>query len=200
MNNVFTRGVSRYVAITIVVATSCAAAQVNGNAEHGLNNYQYYFGENPFSPSKALAEFKGFLDPQNVPTAKYCGHCHSTLLHEWNESAHGNSFREPFYVKNVQLLIDEKGIAYTRHCEGCHNPIALFSGSLTTGSKVERPFDQEGISCIVCHSVTAIQDTTGTGSYVMGTPAVMLAEDGSPITGEVSDEAILARPDLHRRA
>ena len=36
--------------------------------------------------------------------------------------AHANSFRAPWYVKNVNMLMKGKGIEYTRHCEGCHNP------------------------------------------------------------------------------
>ncbi|HXC79574.1 MAG TPA: tetratricopeptide repeat protein, partial [Candidatus Acidoferrum sp.] len=40
----------------------------------------------------------------------------------------------------------------------------------------------------------------GTGSYVMGVPAVMVREDGTPVAGAVSDADILSRPDLHRKA
>jgi hypothetical protein len=61
-----------------------------------------------------------------------------------------------FYLKNVQLLIDQKGIAYSRHCEGCHNPIALISGVLTKASKVARPFDEERVTCSVFHSLTRL--------------------------------------------
>ena len=89
---------------------------------------------------------------------------------------------------------------YTRHCEGCHNPIALFSGALTQGAKVNRAFDQDGITCTTCHSIAKIQNTAGTGSYVMGRPAVILNADGSPKYGEVSYDEILEHTDLHKRA
>ena len=116
------------------------------------------------------------------------------------QSAHANSFRAPFYKNNVDVLIQQKGIEFTRHCEGCHNPIALFSGALTSGSPVNRSFDEDGITCMVCHSIQQIQNTSGTGSYVMGTPAVMVNEDGSPVTGPVTFDDILARPKLHSKA
>jgi tetratricopeptide (TPR) repeat protein len=151
-------------------------------------------------PSEAQADFQGFLKPSDFPTAEYCGKCHEDAHREWRESAHANSFREPFYVKNVNLLIDGKGIEYTRHCEGCHNPIALFSGALTKGSKIDRAFDQDGITCSVCHSIEKIQNTSGTGSYVMGRPAVMVNEDGSPRPGLPTYDEIFAHPELHKRA
>ena len=136
--------------------------------------YQFPFGSAPFLPSQARTETGDFISPDNFPPASYCAHCHEEVHQQWRESAHSNSFREPFYLRNVELLIKSKGIEYSRHCEGCHNPIALFSGALTTGSKMARPFDEDGVTCMVCHSISKIQNTSGTGSYVMGIPAVML--------------------------
>ena len=42
------------------------------------------------------------------------------------------------------MLIAEKGVQFSRHCEGCHNPIALFSGDLSQGMPKKRPFEDEG--------------------------------------------------------
>src|SRR5438105_2055218 len=162
--------------------------------------YDYHFGQNPFLPSQAQAAFEGFLKPSDFPTAEYCGKCHQDIHREWRQTAHANSFRAPFYLKNVQLLIDGKGIEFSRHCEGCHNPIALFSGALTKGSKIDRAFDEDGVTCSVCHSIQKIQNTSGTGSYVMGRPAVMVNADGSPREGLPTDDDIFAHPELHRRA
>lgn len=163
-------------------------------------NYALPFGSNPFLPSNAKAEFKGFLKPSDFPPASFCQECHADVHQEWRESAHANSFRAPFYLKNVQLLIDGKGIEYTRHCEGCHNPIALFTGALTTGSKVERSFDEDGITCSVCHSIVKLQDPIGLGSYVLGQPVVMVNPDGSPRPGLPDEQDILENPELHKKA
>jgi tetratricopeptide (TPR) repeat protein len=162
--------------------------------------YELPFGTNPYSPSGARATFKDFLRLSQVPSADYCSTCHQEVHREWRESAHANSFRAPFYLKNVQLLIDQKGIAFTRHCESCHNPIALFSGALTRGFTGLRPFDEEGVSCIVCHSITGLESKSGSGSYVMGVPAVMLNKDGTPRTGLPGLEEIIAEPELHKKA
>jgi Flp pilus assembly protein TadD len=163
-------------------------------------HYNFRFGTSkPFLPSNATTDTGQFIDPESFPTAKYCGHCHQAAHAQWRESAHANSFRAPWYIKNTNMLKDEKGIEYTRHCEGCHNPIALVSGALTKGSPVDRRFDADGVTCSVCHSIQRV-DTRGTGSYVLGQPAVMVDEAGKPVYGEVSDKEILAHLDRHSKA
>jgi tetratricopeptide (TPR) repeat protein len=163
-------------------------------------NYHLPFGSNPFAPSQANTESGGFIPATAFLPASYCGSCHKDVHRQWRESAHANSFREPFYLRNVEMLNNSKGIESSRHCEGCHNPVALFSGALTTGSKLERPFDEEGVTCTVCHSIQKIQDTRGTGSYIMGTPAALVKPDGTPVLGPVPENDILADLDLHKRA
>lgn len=164
------------------------------------SRYNYAFGkEHPFLPSNAMTANGQFVNPRNVPTAEYCGHCHQEAYHQWRQSVHSNSFRQPWYLKNVNMLIDEKGVQFSRHCEGCHNPIALFSGDLSQGMPKKRPFEDEGITCSVCHSIQST-DTTGTGSYVMGTPAVLIDDKGQPISRPVSDGEILAHIDWHKKA
>ena len=164
------------------------------------SRYNYAFGkEHPFLPSNAMTANGQFVSPRSVPTAEYCGHCHQEAYHQWRQSVHSNSFRQPWYLKNVNMLIAEKGVQFSRHCEGCHNPIALFSGDLSQGMPKKRPFEDEGISCAVCHSIQST-DTTGTGSYVMGTPTVLVDEKGAPVTRPVSDAEILGHLDRHKQA
>ncbi len=164
------------------------------------SRYNYAFGkESPFLPSNAMTANGQFINPRSVLTAEYCGHCHQESYHQWRQSVHSNSFRQPWYLKNVNMLIDEKGVQFSRHCEGCHNPIALFSGDLSQGMPKTRPFEQEGVTCSVCHSIQST-DTTGTGSYVMGIPAVLVDEKGAPVNHPVSDSEILAHLDRHKQA
>lgn len=163
-------------------------------------HYNYPFGKSPYLPSQAKLAGDGFISPDAFPKASYCQKCHEEAHREWRESAHANSFRAPFYKKNVDLLIQQKGIEFSRHCEGCHNPVALLSGSLTKNSPIDRSFDEDGITCMVCHSIQKIQNTSGTGSYVMGVPAVMVNPDGSPFTRPVTYDEILSHPEMHSRA
>lgn len=181
-------------------AVDNAAAQRSQYSQSVASQYNFRFGaDKPFLPSNATTDNGEFIDPQSFPTAKYCGHCHQAAYAQWRQTAHANSFRAPWYVKNVNLLIHGKGIEYARHCEGCHNPIALTSGAMTQNSPVNRKFDADGITCSVCHSIQKV-DARGTGSYVLGVPAVLVDADGKPIYGEVSDKEILAHLDRHSQA
>jgi tetratricopeptide (TPR) repeat protein len=190
-------------------AVAFLAAAIIGVAAYGQNSYgqspselSYHlpFGNNPFLPSQATTINQDFIASGAFIPASYCGSCHKDIHQQWRESAHANSFREPFYLRNVELLNKTKGIEASRHCEGCHNPVALFSGALTTGSKLERPFDEEGVTCTVCHSIQKIQNTSGTGSYIMGIPAALVKPDGTRVPGPVAENDILTDLDLHKRA
>jgi tetratricopeptide (TPR) repeat protein len=182
----------------LLFAEDKAAAPANVPA--AAHPYNYPFGASPFLPSQAKTASSSFIAAEAFPSAQYCGNCHQDIHQQWRQSAHANSFRAPFYKKNVDLLIAQRGIEFTRHCEGCHNPVALLSGALTTGSKADRSFDEDGITCMVCHSIDKVQNTSGTGSYVMATPAVMVNADGSPMTGQVTFDDILNHPKQHSKA
>ncbi|HMF90118.1 MAG TPA: multiheme c-type cytochrome, partial [Candidatus Angelobacter sp.] len=197
----------RCLALVLALLASCLSllcAQTGSPSETGSNShnqtYHYPFGPNPFLPSQAQSASGSFIPASAFPPASFCAECHADVHRQWRQSAHSNSFRAPFYLRNVELLNDAKGIEHSRHCEGCHNPIALFSGALTTGSKADRSFDEDGITCMVCHSIQKIQSTSGTGSYVMGVPAVTIKPDGTPRPWPVTADDILGRIDLHKRA
>lgn len=177
-----------------------SAAARHAYSEKVAAKYNDQFGKDShFLPSNMTTDTGEFIDPKTFPTAEYCGHCHQESHQEWRESAHSNSNRAPWYLRNVGLLADEKGIEFTRHCEGCHDPVAMAAGNLTQGSNKRRPFDADGVTCSVCHSIQKV-DTRGTGSYVLGVPAVMVDENGKPITRPVSDGEILAHLDRHSAA
>jgi tetratricopeptide (TPR) repeat protein len=181
-------------------AADDTAAQRSAYSQNVAGHYNLPFAQDqPFLPSNATTDTGEFIDPKSFPTAEYCGHCHQQVYAEWRQTAHANAFRNPWYIKNVNLLIDERGIEYTRHCEGCHNPIALTSGVLTKGGPLKRKFDDDGVTCMTCHSIQKVSKV-GTGSYVMGVPAVLVDADGKPITGPVADKDILAHLDRHAQA
>lgn len=162
--------------------------------------YDFRFSEEkPFSPGNANTFNGKFIPAKDFTSSARCAACHTDIHPQWRDSAHANAFQEPFYQKNVQDLIDQKNIAFTRHCESCHNPTALFSGALTDKSKVtDRSFDKDGVSCIVCHSIESVSGR-GIGGYIMGQPALLEEPDGTKIV-EASDEDILNDIDSHKRA
>ncbi len=163
--------------------------------------YNYRFGkENLSAPGNARIESNEFIQPGAFPTAKYCGHCHEEAYAQWRQSLHSNSFRTPFYRTSANILIRTKGIEYSRHCDSCHNPIAVLTGALTKGANVNRNFDEGGLTCSTCHSIQGLQSTLGNGSFVMSIPAVITDANGKRIPGEVPYEEILHHPDRHSKA
>ncbi len=180
-------------------AEAAKSARQSYNAKTSATYNKRFGADALFLPSNATTDTGDFLDPKGFPTAEYCGHCHQQSHEEWRQSAHSNSNRPPWYQRNVNLLAAEKGVEYTRHCEGCHNPIALLGGALTQGAPSKHSYDEDGVTCSVCHSIQKV-DTRGTGSYVMGVPAVLVDDGGQPITRAVSDAEILAHLDRHSKA
>lgn len=170
-----------------------------GYAEETAKSYDFKFGPNPFAPSNANTTTGTFIPGEMFVLSKRCGTCHTDAHAQWRQSAHGNAFREPFYQKNVKDLQNQRGIEFTRHCESCHNPAALFSGALTKNSKVKRPWDDDGVSCIACHSIQSV-DGRGIGGYVMAVPALLVKEDGTRLLAGVTDQNILDDIPSHRRA
>ena len=157
-------------------------------------------GDNISLPGNAAVEGGDFIQPGAFPTAEYCAHCHKQAYAEWRQALHSNSFRTPFYRTSVNIVMQTKGIQFARHCDSCHNPIAVLSGGLTQDSIVDRKFDRDGLTCSTCHSIVGLQSTLGNGGYVMGVPAVMTDANGKRIPGEVPYSDILAHPDWHARA
>lgn len=208
-NSVVTRRikivVAAFWAIGIVFMFSSVIVRSSRMTADEYNNwisktYDFRFGQNtPFSPSNATTYNGKFIAGDEFISSARCAQCHTDMHPQWRESAHANAFREPFYQKNVKDIIKQKDIAYTRHCESCHNPAALFSGALTDKPQFKnRPFDNEGVSCIACHSIESVNGR-GVGGYVMGQPALLVKEDGTHIS-EATNQEIMDDVPSHRRA
>src|ERR1700691_1234903 len=170
-------------------------------ADRIRQSYNFRFANDNLSlPGNAAIEGNTFIQPGAFPEAEYCGHCHEEAYAQWRQALHSNSFRTPFYRTSVNILVRTKGIEFSRHCDSCHNPIAVLSGGLTQESHVDRRFDKDGLTCTTCHSIQRLQSTSGNGSYVMGVPAVMVDENGSRIPGQVPFGDILEHPERHSKA
>jgi hypothetical protein len=144
----------------------------------------------PFGPSNALTEDGQLIPVDQFFSATRCAGCHKDTHSAWSESLHRNAAREPFYRESADILLRTRGIEFTRHCESCHTPVALFSGALTKESQRQQaPFtvlDDEGVTCTVCHSITGAR-LNGTGSFTIRHPALLAKEDGTPIFGNFTD-------------
>ncbi|MGC1620078.1 MAG: tetratricopeptide repeat protein [Candidatus Acidiferrum sp.] len=182
-------------------AQSSESTERKNYSDEISKTYNFLFGKDNISlPGSAATEGNEFIQPGAFPKAGYCAHCHEEAYHQWRQALHSNSFRTPFYRASVNILIRTKGIEFSRHCDSCHNPIAVVSGALTTDSQVDRSFDPDGLTCATCHSIQQLQSTSGNGGYVMGVPAVMVDENGKRIPGQVPYGDILEHPERHSKA
>jgi tetratricopeptide (TPR) repeat protein len=181
--------------------TETESAQRSAYTNKIRATYNFPFGKDKLSaPGNAEAEGDDFLNPKAFLSAEYCGHCHQEAYQQWRQALHSNSFRTPFYRQSVNILIRTKGIEYSRHCDSCHNPIAVLSGALTANSSASRMFDRDGLTCTTCHSITSVKSKLGNGGFVMAVPSVLVDEKGNRIAGMVPDAEILAHLDRHSKA
>ena len=137
-------------------------------ADKVRETYNFPFGKGKISvPGNAAAAGDDFLEPSAFLDAQYCGHCHQEAYHQWRQALHSNSFRTPFYRTSVNILLRTKGIEFARHCDSCHNPIAVLAGAMNPNSPIDRlfrsrwpdlhhlPFDSErgvkGWEWRICH-------------------------------------------------
>jgi len=166
--------------------------------------YNFHYGpKNPFLPGNVQVEGAGFIQPGAYPTAEYCAHCHQEAYTQWRQALHSNAFRTPFYRTSVNILIRDqtRGISFARHCDSCHNPLAVIGGGLTEDPKVDRSkIDSDGLTCMTCHSVVSLDSTNGNSSVKIGVAAVMVDEQGNRIPGQVPFEQILRHPERHSQA
>jgi Tfp pilus assembly protein PilF len=177
------------------------AAVRRAYADKVREHYSFPFVTGNISmPGNAAAEGKDFLEPEAFPDAQYCGHCHQEAYRQWRQALHSNSFRTPFYRNSVNILLRTKGVEFARHCDSCHNPIAVLAGAMNPGATLDRSFDRDGLTCTTCHSIQSVQSKLGNGGFVMGVPAVLVDEQGKRIPGIVPDAEILAHLDRHSKA
>src|SRR5580658_6375773 len=170
-------------------------------ADKVREGYHFTFAKGNISmPGNAAAEGGDFLETSAFPDAEYCGHCHQEAYHQWRQALHSNSFRTPFYRTSVNVLLRTKGVQFARHCDGCHNPIAVLGGAMDPGSNLDRLFDRDGLTCTTCHSIQSVQSKLGNGGFVMGVTSVLVDEQGRRIPGVVPDSEILAHLDRHSKA
>src|SRR5262249_62430961 len=111
--------------IVILAVPLIALCALAGARDDVGSRYNLPFGSNLFAPGEVRTTTGSFISADKFIPASYCARCHADAHAQWQQSPHRNSFREPFYKKNVESFIEQYGIESTRHCESCHNPVAL---------------------------------------------------------------------------
>jgi len=168
-------------ALVIVVAIWVAASPMKPLTREFPDDYVLPFGDNPFAPSLAMTASGGALEPDWLGDSEGCGvsNCHADIVKEWEPSAHRYSAMSPVFQAVQGAMAGNNGPESTRYCGGCHDPIALFSGSKNLYSEdLSAHGYQEGISCVACHSIERT-DVRGNANYVMAPQPRYLYEDAT---------------------
>ena len=155
-----------------------------------------------FSPSLATTASGGLLPADAFLDAQFCGQCHADSYAQWHQSAHRfASFNNPFYRKSVEYAADRVGHDPTKFCGACHDPLLLFSGRMDGPIDAATPEAQAGITCQVCHGITAIHDLRGNGGYTLAPPGQYpFAASASPILRRTHNLLVRLKPGPHREA
>lgn len=171
-------------------------------AHYALPEFAQQFDEyrgSPFAPSYARTAGGTLVRSEALAGSTSCGTsgCHEEILAEWQPSAHRFAAMNPPFQAVQANFAAERGAPETRYCAGCHDPISLFAGAKDLHSQdLSAPGMQEGLSCIVCHSIAAV-DTRGTGDYVLAPPRPYLWEGTTGWRKALSDFLIRAYPSQH---
>lgn len=161
-------------------------------AEYGLPAFAQQFDEyrgSVFAPTYARTASGMFVEPDVLANSASCGtsRCHETILAEWEPSAHRFSAINPPFQQVQRNFAQDREPAETRYCAGCHDPISLFAGAKDIQMMdVEAPGLQEGISCVVCHSISEV-DQRGNADYVLTPPSKYVWEHADGWRKAISD-------------
>ncbi len=172
-----------------------------------LNNqlpadYSYIYGKDrPFAPSLAKTSTGNAFDARSMAESRSCGTsgCHEEIVKEWQVSAHRYSALDIGFRAVQAAMGAQNGPESTRYCAGCHDPVSLFAGTknLFQDSLTNQQGLEDGVSCIICHSVEET-DVQGNANYVVHQPVRYMYElrpDGA--RRYVRDFLIRAYPDQH---
>jgi len=162
-------------------------------------------GDTQFFPSSAETFDQGLIDPVKLSANEYCKECHPVTYARWEKSAHRfSSFNNPFYRRSVELMADRVGREKTKWCAGCHDPVVLFSGKMGEATLQTFGYDdfeaQQGLTCMSCHSIAEVKDTSGNASYVIEeSQQYPFAFSDNEWLREVNKLLIRIEPSLHRK-
>ena len=191
--------------ICVFSLTALYASMYTGYLDQGVvQNYEYPYGAHPFRPSQTETLNQSFVDEKRIGGSFKCGSCHEEITKQWMASIHSQGASDLSYVKNVNLLAKKKGISATRYCEGCHAPIALLTGQLSTGGKhggiQGTTAFNEGISCMGCHGIEEAVHLKGVASYRFVAPKEYLFGGADNwFAKKIHNYLIKTHPEQHRK-
>ena len=129
-------------------------------------------GGMPFFPHRANTTGNLVLNVKDFDNAQVCGACHTEIYRQWRSSMMSQAWDEPIYralLKRASAATEGK---VDNFCTGCHTPIGLTTGQITSQVNRSSIEDSEknhpmpGVDCETCHNISA-RTGLDNGAYVM---------------------------------
>lgn len=101
-------------------------------------------------------------DPASLvirPSCRTSG-CHDDIFRQWDISPHRYSVNNRLFQKVRQEFMADFGRESALVCDRCHDPVGLVLGRPSAAESME-----EGINCVVCHSIKNADEHNGSITY-----------------------------------
>jgi hypothetical protein len=106
----------------------------------------------------ATVTLAGPVAKDQLTTSDTCGSCHRDIYRMWAKSAHATAMENTVFLESYREAGSSLGAAGTRACLLCHAPMVAVNEDWA----LEQKITWEGVSCDLCHSMTAV-DLSGLG-------------------------------------
>ena len=188
---------------TVLAATLTVLTQRQPPGEDPVADAQ-----RPFAP--ALLQIAGVqrIAPDGLMMDAYCKECHADVHAQWSESAHRfSSFNNPAYrasvLETMQVVRERDGDhGQARLCAGCHDLVPLLSGRFDRADfdpDLDRTA-QAGLTCTVCHAITAVNSPRGNADYTVTPPQhYPFVDTDHAVLQWLNRQLIKAKPAFHKQ-
>lgn len=107
-------------------------------------------------------------DRKGFQSAVSCAKCHDDIYDQWNVSMHAQSWSDKVFQAAYKTAIKDTNGRARELCLKCHAPVAFLTGD----TKVRSQVSKEGITCDLCHSISAVSQTFYTPTHFFTNPGV----------------------------
>lgn len=161
-----------------------------------------------WTPALTLVPAAGPIPAAHLQDDATCGECHAEIAARHAGSMHRfSSFNNPAYrfavdEARARLLARDGTVTAARLCAACHDPVPLFSGRFDAPDydPAADPAGSAGITCLVCHAISAVNGPRGNGDYsIVDPPRYPFAERQHPLLRYLNRQLIKAKPAFHRQ-
>lgn len=164
--------------------------------EPPVRDYGDRIARTPQSGAERHAGQPKLLDAAALGSSASCGNagCHEVLTKQWAGSAHRHSADNAFYRAVIKRFVSEAGTAEVAFCANCHDPIAVFAGTVEADYAQDEPPPSEGVSCMVCHATIHVPEDPANGAFTVREPPPYPGSDEA-----TRDRNTAADPRTHRQ-